>query len=330
MTKHALVALVVTMNRLDHLQKTVARLLASDPQTLGAVVVVDNLSSDGTAGWLAAHSDPRVIHLPQADNRGGAGGFEAGLRHVRDQMQADWVVLMDDDGRPMPGCLEAFHSAPRDGIDAWVSAVRYPSGAVCEMNRPWVNPFWSLRGFMRGLTKGRGGFHIPNAAFDGGVVEIDGGSFVGLFLSARAIDLAGLPDGNLFLYGDDVLYCLGLRANGGRVGFDPSLGFEHDCETFDADDGTIAPLWKAYYMHRNSLMMYRRASGVFFPFVVALFVPRWWFKARRYGALAPMYRRVLGRAIKDGLARRTDMTFDQVKALAAQDPLVEPPHQHQP
>ncbi|WP_390915623.1 glycosyltransferase [Pseudosulfitobacter sp. SM2401] len=328
MPKHALVAIVVTMNRLDHLQKTLDRLLASDAQTLGAVVVVNNQSTDGTGAWLTAHSDARVIHLPQGENRGGAGGFEAGLCHVRDHMAADWVLLMDDDGRPAAGCLEAFHSAPREGIDGWVSAVRYPSGAICEMNRPWINPFWSVSGFIRGLTKGRAGFHIPNTAFDGGVVEIDGGSFVGLFLSARAIDLAGLPDGDLFLYGDDVLYCLRLRRNGGRVGFDPSLGFEHDCETFDADDGTIAPLWKAYYMHRNQLMMYRVAAGALFPFVVALFVPRWWFKARKYGAAAPVYRRVLARAIKDGLARRTDMTFAQVQALAVQDPFVKPPHQH--
>ena len=318
------------MNRLDHLQKTLDRLLVSNAATLGAVVVVNNVSSDGTGAWLDAHTDPRVIHLPQAENRGGAGGFEAGLRHIRDQMQTDWVVLMDDDGRPNAGCLEQFHAAPRDGIDAWVSAVRYPSGMICEMNRPWANPFWSARGFMRGLTKGRAGFHIPDTVFEGGVVEIDGGSFVGLFLSARAIELAGLPEGDLFLYGDDVLYCLGLRQNGGRVGFDPSLHFEHDCETFDAEDGTIAPLWKVYYMHRNALMMYARASGVFFPFVVALFVPRWWFKARRYGVDAPVYRRILARAIKDGLARRTDMTFAQVQALGAQDPLVKPPHQHQP
>ena len=191
MPKHALVAIVVTMNRLDHLQKTLDRLLASDAQTLGAVVVVNNQSTDGTGAWLTAHSDARVIHLPQGENRGGAGGFEAGLCHVRDHMAADWVLLMDDDGRPAAGCLEAFHSAPREGIDGWVSAVRYPSGAICEMNRPWINPFWSVSGFIRGLTKGRAGFHIPNTAFDGGVVEIDGGSFVGLFLSARAIDLGG-------------------------------------------------------------------------------------------------------------------------------------------
>ena len=114
------------------------------------------------------------------------------------------------------------------------------------------------------------------------------------------------------------------------MAFDPGLGFLHDCETFGADDGTISPLWKVYYMHRNQLMMYRSAAGVFFPLVVALFVPRWWLKGRRYGPLKHIYRRVLRAAIKDGLARRTDMTFAQVRALAAQDPLVKPPHQHQP
>ena len=41
--------------------------------------------------------------------------------------------------------------------------------------------------------------------------DIDGTSFVGLFVSRAAIARVGFPDGHLFLYGDDVLYTLGLH-----------------------------------------------------------------------------------------------------------------------
>lgn len=72
-----LVAVVVTHNRLDHLQKTVGRLLDSPAADLDGLVVVDNASDDGTAAWLAAQSDPRLDVLRLAVNGGGAGGFEA-------------------------------------------------------------------------------------------------------------------------------------------------------------------------------------------------------------------------------------------------------------
>ena len=316
----SLAALVVTRDRLDQLQQTLAALLASDAATLSEVVVVDNQSTDGTAGWLADHKDIRVTVLTQTENLGGAGGFEAGLAYVRDHTDADWVVMMDDDGRPDPGTLEAFAARDRSTHDAWVTAVRYPSGGICEMNRPWINPFRSIAGFFRGLTGGRGGFHIDDAAYAGTEpLEIDGGSFVGMFWSRRAIARAGLPQGRLFLYGDDVLYCLALGRAGGRVAFDPELRFVHDCEGFTVEGGVIRPLWKVYYMRRNQLMMYRAAAGPLFFLVVALFVPRWWGQGRRYGADAGAYRRLLRQAVRDGLAQRTDLSFEDVQALAARD-----------
>lgn len=316
-----LIALVVTRDRLDHLQKTLAALLASDARVLEGVIVVDNQSSDGTADWLASHKDIRVHVLTQTENLGGAGGFEAGLAHVRDHTDADWVVMMDDDGRPNPGTLEAFQGVDRTAYDAWFTAVRYPSGGICEMNRPWINPFWSFGGFLKGLLAGRGGFHINSAAFDAPEpMEIDGGSFVGLFWSRKAIGLAGLPQGRLFLYGDDVLYSLSLRRAGGRVAFDPGLRFEHDCETFGDDDGTVRPLWKVYYLYRNHLMVYRSAAGpVLFWLVLALFAARWWGRAGRYSDDADAYRRLLKQAVRDGVAHRTEMSFEDVQALATRN-----------
>ena len=60
MSARRLVAVVVTYNRLNKLQDTVARLLEAAPADLAAVVVVDNASTDGTAAWLANQSDPRL------------------------------------------------------------------------------------------------------------------------------------------------------------------------------------------------------------------------------------------------------------------------------
>jgi GT2 family glycosyltransferase len=313
-----LVALVVTHNRSAQLEQTLTRLFEAPASMLAAVLVFDNASDDDTPALLAARQGPRLHVVRSEVNLGGAGGFEAGMRAAVATFDPDWLVLMDDDARPEPGGLGAFHARARDGFDAWAAAVRYPDGSMCDMNRPWINPFGSAKGFLSTLIRGRNGFHMDQAAYDGQDIRpIDGGSFVGLFLSRAAMARGGYPDGGLFLYGDDVFYTLGLSQAGLRLAFDPALRFEHDCETL-VPGALMRPLWKVYYFHRNQVMVYRRAAGpvLFWP-VLALRATAWWRRARAYGPDAPRYRRLLRQALADGLRRRTTRSHPEVRALSA-------------
>lgn len=317
----ALAAVVVTYNRLAQLKVTLARLLESPGHLLGAVVVVDNASTDGTADWLARQRDPRLTVVRSAENRGGAGGFETGLRLAAARLDPDWIVVMDDDARPEPGALAAFAAANRSGWDALAAAVRLPGGRICDMNRPVLNPFWHAGVFLRtALGGGRAAFHLGDGAYapGAGMRRVDGASFVGLFLSRGAIARAGFPDGRLFVYAEDGLYTLGLSRAGGRIGFAPGIGFEHDCSTFAG--GAFRPLWKAYYYHRNLLMLYRRAAGVWFWPALAVIVPKWLAKARHQRGARRAYLRLLARALADGLTGRTGRSHAGVLALAGETP----------
>ena len=69
-----IVAVVVTYNRLQKLQKCIGRLLVS--QEACDVIVVNNASTDGTAEWLESVSGEGVTVLNSETNIGGAGGFE--------------------------------------------------------------------------------------------------------------------------------------------------------------------------------------------------------------------------------------------------------------
>ncbi|MBC6438571.1 MAG: glycosyltransferase [Rhodobacteraceae bacterium] len=314
-----LAALVVTFNRCARLRTTVGRLLESPSGTLSRVLVVDNASTDQTAPWLRAQSDPRLEILRLDANRGGAGGFEAGLRHMIDTGTEEWIVLMDDDGWPAPGCLEQFVTAPPAGVAAVAAAVYLPSGQIAEMNRPSCNPFWNPQIFFRALAKGRRGFHIPDHAYakGAGLARIDAASFVGLFVSRRGIEAAGYPDGRLFLYGEDVFFTLALRRAGFDIGFDPRLRFTHDCATPDGtDNGCIRPLWKIYFLRRNQTILYRAVAGpiMFWP-IILVFLLKWRRDAHRYGAERSAYRRVLSQALGDGLRRRTSRTPAEIQAL---------------
>ena len=314
-----LVAVVVTYNRLTQLRTTLARLLAAKPAHVQAIVVYDNASSDGTTEYLASLNDPRLHICHSRHNLGGAGGFEAAMRAAVTRFDPDWLLLMDDDARPLPDALAAFHRAPREGFAAWAAAVCYPDGTICDMNRPWINPFRSAGTLLRALARGgRNGFHMGPDDYAGPEIRpIDGGSFVGLFLSRAAIGKAGYPDGRLFLYGDDVLYTLGLSQAGGTIAFDPALRFEHDCATLSGR--TLSPLWKVYYFHRNQVLVYRRAAGpvLFWP-VLALRVLLWASRARAYGPEAPRYRALLRLALKDGLTRNLARPRAEITARASE------------
>ncbi|MCJ8334689.1 MAG: glycosyltransferase family 2 protein [Epibacterium sp.] len=331
-----LVAVVVTYNRLEKLKVTLTRLLDSAPGELAHVVVVDNASTDGTGDWLTAQVAVRaeagqqgcLTALHSAVNSGGAGGFEWGMRHAMEvlspEQPPDWLVVMDDDGRPEPGALAAFHQIPDDRWEAIAAAVYFPSGEICEMNRPSRNPFWRLPEFLRTtLGGGRGGFHLTPDAYQAAQGSpIDVTSFVGFFISARAIERVGYPDPALFIYGDDGIYTLGLSAAGGRIGFEPGLRFEHDLTSFQdgagqqgsaVQQGRLAPLWKVYYYHRNLLIMYRLAAGLWFWPVLLVILPKWLMKARHYGTDKRIFYRLMRRAICDGLRRRTTATLAEVK-----------------
>ncbi|MCB1406033.1 MAG: glycosyltransferase [Rhodobacteraceae bacterium] len=314
-----LVAVVVTHRRLAQLQATLHALLAYPERDLAAVLVVDNASDDGTPEWLSTLSDPRLIVLRNDANLGGAGGFEQGMRHAMEALSPDWIVVMDDDARPEPGALAAFQALDLAGYDGFAAAVRNPDGTVCEMNRPTFNPFWNKRILLRALIGGGGRdtFHLGQQDFETqGLRPIDGASFVGFFVRAATVARRGYPDPDLFLYGEDTIYTLGLTRDGHRIGFDPSVRFEHDNSTYSATDPRIRPLWKVYYYHRNLLILYRMATGIFFGPVLCLYLPKWLLRLRHHRGERRRFLRLFGMALRDGLLRRTTVPHSAIVAIA--------------
>ena len=320
-----LCAIVVTFNRLAQLQITLPVLQEA---AVDHIVVVDNASTDGTPGWLAGHQDDRVHVVTLPENTGGAGGFEAGMAFARDALSPDWVVLMDDDARPDPGALAAFRSeipkleADFPQLGAVAAAVRYPDGRLCEMNRPSRNPFWHAGLFARTLLRGtRSGFHLTDADYapQAPAIAIDVASFVGYFVHARAWERAGLPEGGLFIYGDDVLYSLRLRRAGLSIVFAPSIRFTHDCGTM-GEGFVYRPLWKIYYHCRNGVAIARQAAGpLIFPAALAYYTAMWWRRGRTcHGAERRLYYRLMTRGLRDGLLKRrgrVDSVHDATKRL---------------
>lgn len=322
-SRATLVALVVTYNRMDQICETVGRLQA---ESCDKIYVVDNGSTDGTREWLREQAtDPRLKVVLSETNGGGAGGFELGLRLIVENEDPDWIVLMDDDGRPEPGCLARFLETDVSAYDAVSAAVFLQNGDICEMNRPTRNPFWSFGTFARTalgaiLGNSRHGFHIPDEAYipTASPTPIDATSFVGLFLPRKTIQQIGFPDGRMFIYGDDVQYTLRLRKAGMTIGFLPSLRFEHDYNrVYSGKRGRFSPIWKAYYTARNGIVVYRYAAGPLFWLAILIILPKWAVAGLSYGDTRKTYYRLMWAGIRDGFSGGHIRPHAEVMSLAA-------------
>lgn len=315
-----LVAVVVTHRRLAQLKRTLAALCAQAETDLAAILVVNNASDHGTKAWLETQTEPRLTVIHSEKNTGGAGGFEAGMRFAMQELSPDWLVVMDDDARPEPGAFATFHTLDLARYDGFAAAVRHPDGTICEMNRPTLNPFWHRALFFRTLFGGgRNSFHLGEDDFAiPGLRAIDGASFVGFFVRASTVAAQGYPDPALFLYGDDAMYTMRLTKAGHRLGFDPSVRFEHDSKTYSVQDPRIRPMWKIYYYHRNLLILYRMAAGWLFVPVAVLYIAKWASNIRYYRGERGLFWRLFWRAVVDGLLRRTKRTHADILALSAQ------------
>jgi GT2 family glycosyltransferase len=313
-----LVAVVVTFNRLDQLRVTLKALFDAPADQLAAIIVLDNASRDGTSSWLKSQTDPRLDVVRSKKNVGGAGGFAKGMRHALEVHDPDWIVVMDDDGRPEPDALARFHALDLTGFDGLAAACRHPDGVICEMNRPAFHPFWNKAllaktAFGGGLSAVR----LSHEAYEEpGLRRIDGASFVGFFVRASVVAKQGYPDPELFLYGDDTIYTLELTQAGHRLAFEPSVRFEHDNKTYRVAFTRIRPMWKVYYYYRNLLILCRFVTWASFIPVLFWLIPWWFFSVRHYGTDKRVFLKLFGLAIWDGLRGRTGRSHVSILKIA--------------
>lgn len=232
-------AVVVTYNRSATLRHCLDGVLR---QTRGAdgILVVDNASTDDTRDMLAREF-PMVRVLALAENGGGAGGFEAGMREAL-RLGYDWAWLTDDDPVPEPIALERIMEAAeaagndRPGI---FSSVQYDSG-IDKYNAGF---FW------RGVP-----VPVPRETIDRGTpYEADLAPFCG-FLANRALaDAIGYPRGDFFSRFTDYEYSLRARMANIAVVIVPRSRMLHPLGERNSSGHVISrnPPWKAYYDSRN-------------------------------------------------------------------------------
>ena len=95
------IATIVTYNRRDLLKENL-EMLEKQTKQLDKVIVIDNCSKDGTQNFIKENFKNSKLNIDyhyMEENMGGAGGFFYGVKFAIED-GADFVWLMDDDGKP--------------------------------------------------------------------------------------------------------------------------------------------------------------------------------------------------------------------------------------
>jgi hypothetical protein len=265
--------IIVTFNSMRHIDACLASLPAALDGLASEVIVVDNASSDGTAGAVRAQF-PGVRVIDAGANRGFAGGVNAGLA----SSSGRYAVWLNPDSRIVGGhfkdVVEWLDAHPDTGIaglrlvdeegrvepsdrgfPSYHSAIGH---RYSVLTRLWPSNPFSTRYLRMGGDRD-------------GVRDADWVS--GAALAHRrevAARLDGL-DEQFFMYCEDVDFCYRARLAGWRTRYVPLVTVRHE---IGGSAGRVKPamirarhdsLWKYYRKHfaRNPIKDAVTYAGIF-------------------------------------------------------------------
>lgn len=214
-------ALIVTHNRKNALLRCLKAVLGQTFQ-VDSVIIVDNASADGTLELLQKEGivngtefpadtlvpagtaeGTKICVLRKAKNTGGSGGFFAGMKAVDENLEYDYLWLMDDDGYPDRNCLKKLVRI--------VDTYGYVMPVSFDINDPG-----KLSCPIR-KKNGRKTTDFRALYADYGEILHFVTPFNGVLLTKECVRKTGCIDPKFFLWGDEYDHCYRCR----KQGFDP-------------------------------------------------------------------------------------------------------------
>lgn len=240
------VAIVVTLNRKQLLEKCIHSLLRQESVKCD-ILIVDNNSTDGTESMVRSINDPKVGYFNTGSNLGGAGGFNYGIKKAMEQRYTRFW-LMDDDTIPNQDALHQLSLADSrlNGSFGWLSSlVLWKDGTGCRMNQQKII----------------GSIFDKAELLHYGLIPALQATFVSLYIARETVELVGLPIKDYFIWGDDIEYTrrVAIRKNiESYLVFHSLVKHEMNNNTgsniaIDVDDR----IERYYYAYRNDFYTYR-------------------------------------------------------------------------
>ena len=184
------------------------------------IVVVDNGSSDGTAGFVAERGGCRVV---LATNIGYAGGINRG---VREAMRAEAILVLNPDVRLHERSVPALFAALQDpDVGIVAPQVRSAAGTLELSLRRDPSLARAL-----GLTKTKlpvFSEYVTNASAYASPCNVDWALGAVLLMSRKCYDALGGWDESFFLYSEETDLALRARDAGWHVRYEPQAVAVH-------------------------------------------------------------------------------------------------------
>ena len=175
------------------------------------LILVDNGSSDNSTSPVAKHfPQTSIVKLPE--NIGFARANNLALRRARGQ----WIVLLNPDTKVTRRWIEGLINCGATSSDIGIVTPK-----LLRMDGLTIDSTGHDFDFRTGYTRDRGAGEVDKGQYDL-AEEVPSCCFACVALKREAIVEVGLLDDKMFLYFEDVDYCIRARISGWRVMYCPA------------------------------------------------------------------------------------------------------------
>lgn len=315
MLKSDVIAITVTYNRIDKLINTV-KSLENQEKEVDKIIIVDNCSNEKNKEGLRIiekNSDKiEVIWLEE--NLGGAGGFYIGMEHALEKYDPNWYWIMDDDAYPTNNCLFELmkYKEKLKDIGFLAPAIygidnkKYQMYHHKLLSKYKVNDITAVDDY--------------NSLKE--ITNIEANAFVGPIFPRNVIKELGLPDKDLFIYGDDTEYTYRITRKYKGYLIKNAI-INHQDPPYVGKVVAPSAWWKEYYMFRNRFLFVNKFEKNLFNKSIAKIYLILHLAKRILATMIKNhyknYRKIrvniLSKAILDGINNKSGKTIDPVEYM---------------
>lgn len=226
---------VVTYNRLDLLKECIEH-IESQEHKFSNIIIVNNASTDGTEQYLRQYSD-RYLIINETVNGGGAKGFHDGVEYIKNNLNTDWVLLIDDDAMLSTNYVKDIlvATSKHPNCKAFSGSVK-TDGEIDETHRKRLKKGLEFKIDPVGIEE-----------YNKESFEYDLCTFCGLFFKAELINKIGLPREDYFIWYDDTEYSLRIRKESSIININTAW-INHKTKKAVVNNKQN---WRAFYGIRN-------------------------------------------------------------------------------
>ncbi len=204
------------------------------------IILIDDASPNDSVAQLQDKLPPNTVFLPQQQNVGFAAANNIGIRRALAD-GCDFALLLNNDTAARPDFLEKL-------------LAETPAGAVSCPKMLFMDPpdeIWFAGGALdpkTGRVKHLGGHEKDGPRF-ADKKQVSFITFCCVLLPRAVIEQVGYLDETLFMYCEDVDYCLRLTRAGVPLWFLPDAVIHHKA------GGSAGGMLSVYYITRNTLYL---------------------------------------------------------------------------